>query len=401
MPDQVGKVGEVGHVGVGRPADSAALVAPVLAGDPENVAAWLVLARAMVLLGDHAEALRAAREAAILAPDRTHAHLVASEALRQLGRHPEAVDAAEQAVRLDPDRPGSHQVLALALVAGRVRLPQAWAAAQTAARLAPTEPAYLITCARAAEALGARADARQLLQDALRLDPLHPVAHHELARLSSTGAATGLAEAATGFRTALGIDPRREVSRTGLDLVLRAFLIRVAYLMLAGAGVALRVVQHGGPALARVAVLLTIAVPAGFAARFLVRLDGNLRGYLLSVATRGRQRAALAAEALAALLLLGAAVAPGVAILAAAAAAALTARILVHVETNAYRRSRGLGTRYLLSRVTVWSLATALVLLALLGLLVAATGGPAFGLGMAAVGGLLAAATIRAARRRA
>jgi len=73
----------------------------------------------------------------------------------------------------------------------------------------------------------------------------------------------------------------------------------------------------------------------------------------------------------------------------------------VHVETNAYRRSRGLGTRYLLSRVTVWSLATALVLLALLGLLVAATGGPAFGLGMAAVGGLLAAATIRAARRRA
>src|SRR5581483_1986574 len=100
-----------------------------------------------------------------LTPDRARPYVLASEALRRLKRLPEAVDTAEQAIRLDPEQPVGYQLLAMALLAGRGRRRRAWAAAQTAVRLGPMEPAFLITCARAAAARGRRRQARRLLHD--------------------------------------------------------------------------------------------------------------------------------------------------------------------------------------------------------------------------------------------
>src|SRR5256885_1440384 len=102
---------------VHRPAEAAALIAPVLAGNPDSVAGWLALTRALLLLDDLDGALDAAHRAAALNPDDALAHGLASTVLREQGRHAAAVEAAELAVQLDPLNPEWYQTPADALLA--------------------------------------------------------------------------------------------------------------------------------------------------------------------------------------------------------------------------------------------------------------------------------------------
>ena len=68
---------------------------------------------------------------------------------------------------------------------------------------------------------------------------------------------------ATGFASAVRVDPRAEVSRRNLDVVLRSFLSRVAYLIFLDAFVVSRLTTDSGQEAIRwlaVAALLSGAV---------------------------------------------------------------------------------------------------------------------------------------------
>ena len=77
--------------------------------DPENPAAYGVLARLQVTDGRHELAVESARKAVSFAPNNAAAHETLAVVLVYAGRHTEALAAMETALRLDPKpSPGSH-----------------------------------------------------------------------------------------------------------------------------------------------------------------------------------------------------------------------------------------------------------------------------------------------------
>lgn len=156
------------------------------------------------------QALAAVQRALALDPHSAEAHICSVWIWRSQGRLPEAEQAARLALAAQPDYPPAHYTLALVLW-DQERLAEAETAFRRAVRdRHPLQPFYLIQFARRLIVSKRFQEARELSEQALRLDPGMSEAHrtHGLA-CSCLGQ---FAEAEAAYREALRLDPRNQAA---------------------------------------------------------------------------------------------------------------------------------------------------------------------------------------------
>jgi tetratricopeptide (TPR) repeat protein len=373
---------------------AAELLGPVLAAEPDNVRALVLMTHVQLALKKPDLAQHAAQQAVQVAPEAAEALGALSRALTGLDRHDEAVALAERAMRLEPDNAYRHNRLAWALLGDGRRGVEAEHAGRMAVRLDPNEADFRITYAMVMKQLDYTDRARQALRDALALEPDNAVAQHELATLDVTHgnpfALGRLARGASGLAGALRTDPTQQASKFMLDVALRRFLVYTAVVLSILAYLGWRVLEFSVPG-ARLLAGAAALAPIGFAAAFVGRLDRSLRGYLVDVLTHGRQRVAAVAASAGILLLLIATVAPVSWLswlLGLGAAGGFGARLLTVSASNAHVRSAGIDVPRF-STLGLWIVACAggaLGLLCLFGGLGGLGGGGLGGRGLAGGG---------------
>jgi Flp pilus assembly protein TadD len=334
---------------LGDASAAAGLLGPVLAAEPDNLRALVLMTHAQLALKQPRLAYQAAHRAVLVAPDSPEALGAFSRALTGLDRHDEAVELAQRAAHLEPDNGYRHNRLAWALLGDGRRGAEAEHAARAAVRLDPNEADFRITYGMVMKQLDKPDRARQALRDALTLEPDNAVAQHELATLDVTHrnpfALGRLARGASGLAGALRADPRQQASKFMLDVALRRFLVYTAVMLAVLSYVGWRMTDFSVPG-ARVLAGAAALAPMGFAAYFVARLDRSLRAYLRSVLTQGRQRVAAIGAAFCLALLLSATVAPAgwlPWLLGVAAVGGFAVRLLTVSESNAHVRSAGGG----------------------------------------------------------
>ncbi|WP_328464673.1 tetratricopeptide repeat protein [Actinoplanes sp. NBC_00393] len=334
----------------GEPGAAAELLGPVLAAEPDDVTALVLMTHAQLALKRPELAEETARRAVRHAPEWPDALSALSRVLTAQERHDEAIATAREAVLRQPDNPYRHNRLAWALLEDG-RLPvEAEHAAREAVRLGPDEADFRITYAMVMKQLNLLDRARQALRDALQLEPENAVAQHELAALDVVHhhpfALSRLARGASGLVGALRADPKQEASRFLLDIALRQFLVYTSIILVLLAYVGWRLAD-GSTGAARIVAALAALAPAAYAGFFLARLDPALRRYLRDLLAHGRQRVAGVAAALAVLLLLFAVVAPAgwlTVLLGSATAAGFAVRLLTAPAEEPGETGRGLST---------------------------------------------------------
>jgi len=355
--------------------EAAGLLRQAIASEPQNPAAWSLLAAAELSAGNHNGGLEAAERAISLVPDEGWPQRLAAQALRLLGCTEESIRHARQAVRLDPDGWQSHTTLARSLAMSNSDLPEAHGAAARAIALAPNQAETHITAGVVAATAKHRSDAEASFRQALSIDPQNSVAHSELARMRMKGPRytnpSGLADAAGGFATSVSIDPRAGTGRHNLELVLRLFLARVAYFIFIDAYLITRIGLGSNQSGARLLPLVVLAVPSVYAWRFIARLNTSLREYLLRLLLHDRKiRLAVSADTIAVACLLAAALAPETArsgLAGGAALSALIGRLILWSQVeHSSRAARGLQPRHTLGTPVLSLLAILLGLTAIL-----------------------------------
>jgi Flp pilus assembly protein TadD len=294
--------------------EAAELLRRAIASDPQNLEALGLLASAEVNAGDYEAALEAAERGLAVAPEAEWPHRLASVALRHLERTEQSIRHAREAVRLSPDGWQAHVTLAWSL-ADNSNLPAAREAAQRAVELAPDRAETHITAGVLAARAKRRPEAEASFRQALSIDPQNSIAHSELARMRMGGRhhtnPAGLADAATGFATSIRVDPRAEHARRNLELVLRVFLAKASYFIFIDAYLIARIGSSSSQPAARLLPILLLAIPAGYAWRFIAHLSPDLRKYLLGLLTHDRKIGlAVFLNALAVACLIAAALAP-------------------------------------------------------------------------------------------
>jgi Flp pilus assembly protein TadD len=266
---------------LGRWDDAAGQIRPILAADPHNTRGLCLLAQTQIGQAAHDQALRSSLAAISESPDAEWPHRLAGLALSQLGRHQEAATMGRNAVRLAPHSAKCHIMLAQVLAKTNSDLGEARAAADRAVSLAPLDAdshmAVGLVAARDARA----EEAMTAYRRALALEPDNWVAHNELARLSpqtSRFDSGGLARAAGGYASAVRANPRAQVSRGNIDVVLHNFLVQTTRWIFLIAVIATQVHNLTETGLAPAFLLV---LPAFFAARFAFVLAPSTRRYLL------------------------------------------------------------------------------------------------------------------------
>lgn len=274
-------------IDLGRYDEAVRKVTEIIGRDPGQSRAWCLLAQAQIGIGNHGEALRAARQAVAVDPQNVDGYQFSSLAYSRMGRHHDAVEAARQAVRLEPSAWQTMARLAWAH-AGNPQTSD-WSEARTAAarasQLGPESPGAHLAVAGVEAAAKNQNGARAAYEKVLSLDPQNAVAHNELARLNLQRApgianASVLARAATGFAAALQADPTATRSRRNLDLVVRVFLARAAYLLFLASYVDYIGFGRSGSVVSRLVPLLILFVPTVFVLRFVGRLTPALRSHV-------------------------------------------------------------------------------------------------------------------------
>jgi hypothetical protein len=210
---------------------------------------------------------------------------------------------------------------------------------------------------------------------------------------------TGLAAAATGFATATGTDPRAQFARRNLDHVVRVFLSRVAYLIFVDAYIVARLSAHSAQTSARLLPVAVLIVPAGFALRFISRLDQPLRAHLrrMLIIERWLGVAAICDTVASAAVVVGS-VAPHsvrIFLVGVAGISAVVGRLLLFRQT---RRRAPVARPPLLGMPVLWTLALALAGLAALSIVKSNHSTAAIAIAAIAAAGSLA--TLRAITRR-
>lgn len=392
---------------LGRHDEAAAMLTELLASDPHNVACWCTKARAELGRGDRDAALHAAKSAIALAPDHEWPHRLASIALMQSGKLDDAAFHAREAARLEPDEWRTLTNLARVLAHRRSDRGDARDAAERGLELAPTEVEPHLAAAVVASAEGRTNDAEAAVRRALAIDPQSAAAHNLRASLHLRGVSgpARLARSATGFASAIRADPRSGVGRTNLEIVLRSFLARVAYLIFVDAYITAQLAGNGHQAIAGVLAAVALLLPAWFAARFVSGLTVPLRRSLWNLMLRrGQIRAALICEVAAVAFMLAAALVSsrsGGDLALAAIVPAVVARVLLLLERRGHAsRSPRMQTPHPVSTGALWVLtgafacaAVGLAYGAANGLDVAASLGVAGGFGIVAA--VLAAVAVR------
>lgn len=202
-----------------RQAEAEERLRSVLASDPENVQALLILARALHDQGREAEAETAARSAVALAPDESEGYLQLCDILCSRRDGPGALDAAQRGVDLAPHDWRAHYSMSRALLAARrPRTRDAYDAAVHAVGLAPhSAPAHNLVGICLSN-LGNETGAQIAFRHALALDPHHTLAQNNLA-VSELDSGK-LRRAAGMLRSAVGTNPHEKLVHHNLDTVL-------------------------------------------------------------------------------------------------------------------------------------------------------------------------------------
>jgi tetratricopeptide (TPR) repeat protein len=263
----------------------------VLGADPHNARAACLLAQSALGTTDYSQALAAAESAIAIQPDWEWPHRLASIACSALNMRERAVIEAQEAVRLAPDQYATHVRLGEALLIDG-KLDTALEHSERALALAPGNADAHNLAGRVAHARGRNKEATQAYLRALEIQPDHVPSHNNLARLKLQGGrfrGGAMADAASGFATALRADPHNDPVRRNLELAFTAFLRQTAYLVFLGAwiGVLTDPTSASGhtSGVVHILPLVVLALPALYAARFLGRLTPPLRRFLLDAIT--------------------------------------------------------------------------------------------------------------------
>ncbi len=381
----------------------------VLERDPQDEQAWLLLARVEFAAERHEQAIAAAERACALNPASTSPHLLACLPLLRLERYDDAVGHAREAVRIDPFDIRALALLAQLLVRDSAGVIEAHELVARVVRLAPAAPEAHLTAGVVAAGAGDRDGAKRSFLRVLQLDPGSSVAQHELARLRlkrRVNDPAALAEAATGFERAVRAEPEAEQSRRTLELLLRVFLSKCAYLLFIDAYLVGRVTATSNGAAGRLLPATLLLIPAFYAWRFCRRLTAPLVGRLYRVITGERPiRLAACCEALAVLCIVASvgapeSVRPGLA--GTAGVLALIGRVALYVQVeHASRAARGAPPQPAIrpGLLRVLAVLVGLIVVALLVAAVRDGGGPG-ALVLAAASAAGVAILVRRARRR-
>jgi Flp pilus assembly protein TadD len=203
-----------------RPQEAVAVLVPYVASAPDDVAGWVVLARAQAGAGQPWRAWEAARRAVSVGPGEADAHAVSGWIQLDLGRPEEAVEAFRTAIRIRPGVPGLHVGLGAALVRDRL-YDSALAAFGEALRLDPgSAPAHQGRSV-ALSRLERHREARQAIEQALRLDPQMAAAHNSAAVEALRRGRLGAAGRSLG--RALRADPQDPFARANVDVLVMRY----------------------------------------------------------------------------------------------------------------------------------------------------------------------------------
>jgi tetratricopeptide (TPR) repeat protein len=392
--------------GLHRYAEAMPILEGVIAGDPQRGDAWCLLSAAQLALGAPDAALDSAKAALALTPDDDWPHRLASIALSQLRRRV----ARPRSRSPRSPRMRTHAHIARSLANTGKDPGDARAAAERALALAPHEAEAHLAAGSVAAAAKDRTEAEAAFRRALAIDPQNSAAHNELARLNLGKHAINnpnrLADAATGFATAVRSDPGAEVSRRNLDLVLHTFLSRISYFIFFAAYFVGYVTEHASPLAARFIPLAALLIPAIYAWQFVARLTVPLRRYLVDLVFRNPKiRSAAALELLATACLVAGALAPSASRGGFAGIAAVTALIgrvmLVTQRQHSARAAHGLNPRPALGTPVLWIIVAAFAVAALMRLYATSTSQVGIGgILVALVCAAASAATMTVIRRR-
>ncbi|MFG2589181.1 tetratricopeptide repeat protein [Streptomyces sp. NPDC048438] len=213
------------------------LLAGRLAEDPEDIRAWVKLARSH-LFGDKeegAKALEATDRALALDAEDTGALTIRAHALRASGRFPETEGVLREVIRLAPGHWHGYALLAnwlwrIRMISsgqangGTARredmtagLREADELVREAIRLGPEEVYAYEVALLIADMTGDRAAAEQWEGAILRIDPQHEEALTRRAKKAATAPGVKATEAATLYADALSSAPGSTLMQRGLD----------------------------------------------------------------------------------------------------------------------------------------------------------------------------------------
>jgi len=246
LADAAGQVSRLLAVGQQRRAREVA--AGLVARDPNDPAAHLVLSQVLVALGQLEPAQTAADEVVRLAPDGDFGHYQRGEVLLQRGRFADSERAVREALSLDPTDPGTHLLRARLLLSCE-RWAPALSAVESALELAPDDPdAHQL---RAMLLMKVEPGRWRISEDtarrAVQLDPEDADGHAVLGMVYLKSHRTR--EAEERFRAALTLDATNSLALHGLaqavmaqSLLYRPLLRFSLFLERSGTGVQLAVI---------------------------------------------------------------------------------------------------------------------------------------------------------------
>ncbi len=180
------------------------------AEDPDDLLAIAVEALALSCLDRHEEAVQAADELAVAAPNAWWAHSLRSSVLRAASQPDAAVAAAEAALALAPDNADAW-ISKAASHLDREDLDDALEASDQALALDPESSDAELARGYALLGLKRRLEAEASFRSVLALNPEDARAHTAIARTDFLGARFGAA--AEGLRNSLQIDANDRISR--------------------------------------------------------------------------------------------------------------------------------------------------------------------------------------------
>jgi tetratricopeptide (TPR) repeat protein len=195
---------------LGRYDEASTLLARLVSAEPGSGRAWCLFARAHLGADRFAEAVEAANRAAAIEPTEEWPHRLASNALMHLGNHAEALRAAAESRRLAAGQPAI-----------------AATAATEARKLAPNEPDVHFLSGKVALARGDLDGARGHQERALALDPTHSGAMNELGRIRLRRHDT--IGAIKHFISAARTTPGEHIYSRNIDVVIVRSVSRMIY----------------------------------------------------------------------------------------------------------------------------------------------------------------------------
>lgn len=200
-----------------RFADALPILKDVLAQDPANAFAQLVLGSAYMGMGEFAQAIAQYRTYAALVPTSSYAHQWMAICHLNLGERDGALREADAALALDP-RFTDARVLKAGILAARGDHAAAVSELRNAVQTDPAKPAVRLDLAKVLAEAGRAAEARAEYETLLRQEPAYVPALVGLGGLLASQ--DRLAEAADVLRRALAADPSAGEARLNLAGVL-------------------------------------------------------------------------------------------------------------------------------------------------------------------------------------